>query len=102
MAQVAVGAGLRVGVLRGRMHFGKKTGFKPGVVLRIVRAAQADLLAVSENDIHFLRHQPLYVCQQVAVEGQLDYELGLDRSSELGIQDLVAVVPKRGGRIDPA
>lgn len=59
--------------------------------------AVADALPGSEHDVHVLRAYALELLEQIGVEAQLDEEVGLGVSRELGVQDLVAERAEGGG-----
>lgn len=70
---------------------------QPPVVGEELADAVRDSFAGSEYDVHVLRADALKLLEQVGVEAQLDEEVGLGPSRELGIEDLVAERAEGGG-----
>ena len=99
-ADLTVGDRLGVGVGQPVGERGKEGVADVAEVGGELGEAEGMFLAVAEDDVDALRLDALHGRQQLAVEAELDDEVGLGAAGELGVGDLVAVLAELGGAVD--
>ena len=100
-ADRAVIDGLGVGARYAGLEVGEQPPAQPAVVGRELGEAEAVLLAGAEDDVDQLGLGALGAGEELAVETELEDEVGLRAAGELGVGDLVAPGAELGGALDP-
>ena len=99
-AEPAVIDRLGIGVATGLAQLGEEAVADAAEVGGELGEAEGVLLVGAEDDVDALRLDALSGGEQLAVEAELEDEVGLGAAGELGVGDLIAVGAEGGGPID--
>ncbi|MGC1851840.1 MAG: hypothetical protein WA687_05305 [Solirubrobacterales bacterium] len=100
LAQLAVGDGIGVGPVEPVAESPHVELFHPSEVGAEVGVRKRSAFAIAEDYVDVIGLASLDRLDQVGVEAELDYEIGLQRTGELGVGRLIAPVAELRWRLD--